>query len=36
MDRVSPIRRQLIKGKLSTLTKGRVNCSYKYVTAPKK
>lgn len=36
MDRVSPIRRQLIKGKLSALTKGRVNCSYKYVTAPKK
>ncbi len=36
MDHVSPIRRQLIKGKLAALVKGRVNCSYKYVAAPKK
>lgn len=36
MDHVSPIRRQLIKGKLSALVKGKVNCSYKYVAAPKK
>ncbi len=35
MDRVSPIRRQMIKGKLNSLIKGRVNCSYKVVPASK-
>ena len=29
VDKISPIRKQLIKGKLSNLIKGRVNCHYK-------
>jgi peptide deformylase len=28
-DRISPIRKQLIKSKLLNITKGKVNCSYK-------
>ncbi len=28
-DRVKPLRRQLIKGKLTNITKGKVNCKYK-------
>lgn len=28
-DKISPLRRQLIKNKLSNLLKGKVNCSYK-------
>ena len=35
MDRVSPIRRTLLKSKLSALVKGRVKCDYKVVAAPK-
>lgn len=35
MDRVSPIRRSLLKGKLNSLVKGRVNCSYRVIPAPK-
>lgn len=30
IDRISPIRKQLIKGKLSQILKGKVNCSYKF------
>lgn len=29
VDRVSPLRRQMLKSKLSTLAKGKVSCSYK-------
>ncbi len=29
VDRISPIRRQLLKSKLTNLTKGKVRCSYK-------
>lgn len=36
VDRVSPIRKQLIKNKLSAFTKGKVNCDYRVVTAPRK
>lgn len=32
-DRISPLRKQMIKGKLSNLIKGKVNCSYKIKTA---
>lgn len=32
-DRISPLRKQMIKGKLSNLIKGKVNCSYKVKTA---
>lgn len=33
IDHISPIRRQLIKGKLLAITKGNVRCSYKIKTA---
>jgi peptide deformylase len=33
IDHISPIRRQLIKGKLLAITKGTVKCSYKVKTA---
>ena len=36
MDHVSPIRRALLKSKLSALVKGRVKCAYKVVPAPKR
>lgn len=36
MDHVSPIRRALLKSKLSALVKGRVKCNYKVVPAPKR
>lgn len=32
-DRISPLRKQMIKGKLSNLVKGKVNCHYKIKTA---
>ncbi len=32
-DRISPLRKQMIKGKLGALLKGKVNCSYKVKTA---
>ena len=34
-DHVSPIRKQLIKAKLSNISKGKVSCEYKVKTAPK-
>lgn len=34
-DRISPIRKQLIKSKLQNIAKGKVNCSYKVKNAPK-
>ena len=34
-DRVSPIRKQLIKSKLNNITKGKVNCEYKVKTPNK-
>lgn len=33
MDRVTPIRRSLLRNKLNALAKGKVNCAYKVVTA---
>lgn len=33
MDRVSPIRRSLLRNKLNAMTKGKVSCAYKTVTA---
>lgn len=36
MDRVAPIRRQLIKGKLNNMIKGKVNCDYRVKAAPHK
>lgn len=33
-DRVTPIRKQLIKNKLSNLTKGKFSCDYRVVIAP--
>lgn len=36
MDHVSPIRRALLKSKLSALVKGRVKCAYKVVPALKR
>ena len=35
VDRVSPIRRQLMKSKLSNIAKGRVKCSYRVKAAKK-
>lgn len=35
MDRVSPVRRTLLRGKLNSLVKGKVSCPYKVVPAPK-
>lgn len=35
-DRVAPLRRQLIRTKLSNLAKGKVSCDYRIKTAPKK
>ena len=34
-DRLSPLRRQMVKGKLQSLLKGQVRCSYK-VKVPRK
>lgn len=34
-DRISPIRKQLIKSKLSNIVKGRVACDYRVKAAPK-
>lgn len=34
-DRISPIRRSLIKSKLNNIVRGKVNCDYKVKTAPK-
>lgn len=36
IDRVSPIRKQLAKSKLTNIIKGKVNCDYRVKTAPKK
>ncbi len=33
IDSISPIRRQLIKSKLTNIVKGKVNCKYKHKTA---
>lgn len=33
IDHISPIRRQLIKGKLTNIVKGKTNCRYKHKTA---
>ncbi|MDR1679083.1 MAG: peptide deformylase [Prevotellaceae bacterium] len=33
IDHISPIRRQMIKGKLNSIAKGKVNCKYKYRAA---
>lgn len=33
IDRISPLRKQMIRGKLSALLKGKVRCSYKTKTA---
>ena len=35
-DRVSPLRKQLIKSKLSNIVKGKVRCDYRVIAAPKK
>ncbi|MDY6248864.1 MAG: peptide deformylase, partial [Prevotella sp.] len=35
IDRISPLRKQLIKNKLKALTQGRYHCSYR-TKAPKK
>lgn len=32
-DRISPLRKQMVKGKLNALLKGKVSCSYKVKTA---
>lgn len=32
-DRLSPLRRQMVKNKLSALMKGKVNCTYKFKAA---
>lgn len=36
IDRVSPIRRSLVRGKLNNIVKGKVNCGYNVRCAPKK
>jgi len=36
VDRLSPLRKMLIKGKLNDITKGKVDVSYKMIFAPKK
>lgn len=36
MDRVSPIRKQLCRGKLMGIVKGKVNCDYRTKAAPKR
>lgn len=33
IDHISPIRRQLIKGKLGSIAKGKISCRYKHKTA---
>jgi len=35
IDRVAPIRRSLIRGKLNNIVKGKVSCDYKTKSAPK-
>lgn len=35
-DRIAPIRKQLIRGKLGNLVKGKVKCDYRFKTASKK
>jgi peptide deformylase len=32
VDRITPLRKRLIKGKLSNLTKGKIDCHYKVKT----
>lgn len=34
-DRIAPIRKQLIKGKLNNFARGKVSCDYRVKTAPK-
>lgn len=34
VDRISPIRKQLIRAKLNNMVKGKVSCSYRYKVAP--
>ena len=34
IDRISPIRKQLIKSKLGNLLKGKFHCNYRTVSAP--
>ena len=36
VDRISPIRKQLIRNKLSNMIKGKVSCDYRYKVAPTK
>lgn len=36
MDHVAPIRRQLIRGKLNNIVKGKVSCDYRVKAAPRK
>ncbi|MCM1004688.1 MAG: peptide deformylase [Prevotella sp.] len=36
IDRITPIRKSLIRGKLNNIVKGKINCDYKVKTAPKK
>ena len=35
VDRISPIRKQLVKARLNNMAKGKVNCAYSTVTAPR-
>lgn len=35
-DRIAPIRKQMIRGKLNNLAKGKVKCDYRFQTAGKK
>lgn len=34
VDKIAPIRKQLIKAKLANMARGKVNCHYRVVTAP--
>lgn len=34
-DRISPIRKQMVRNKLNNMTRGKVSCSYRTVAAPK-
>lgn len=36
MDRVAPLRRQMVRGKLNNMVKGKVKCDYRVVSAPKR
>ncbi len=35
VDRISPIRKQLVRARLANMAKGKVNCDYRVVTAPR-